>query len=204
LSLYWPYYEEAYDKVKRTPVVLCKFCCHKFQHPRASVKQGAPTSTLKAHIEQGCKRIPKVHNAVKGAPGTLPSLFSARKEITQEDINHQILRFFMSGNIPFKQADNPEFQKLIAMIKINGCAAKAPCRKTVRRRLRDRAALATNELKETFRTIREGNGRISLALDCWTTRNMIPFLGKIHNCNVQRAFFDSTTRVCTLHFPNID
>jgi hypothetical protein len=64
-------------------------------------------------------------------PETLPSLFSACRDITQEEIKDQILRFFISGNISFNQADNPEFQKLIAMIKVAGSPAKAPSRKMI-------------------------------------------------------------------------
>jgi len=37
----------------------------------------------------------------------------AQKKWTQNDVNEQILKFFISGNIPFNQAKNSEFQKLI-------------------------------------------------------------------------------------------
>jgi len=48
----------------------------------------------------------------------------AQKEWTQNDVNEQILKFFISGNIPFNQADNPQFQKLIRMIKVGKSPAK--------------------------------------------------------------------------------
>jgi hypothetical protein len=34
---------------------------------------------------------------------------SAPKTVTQEDIAEQTLKFFISGNVAFNQADNPEF-----------------------------------------------------------------------------------------------
>jgi hypothetical protein len=94
------------------------------QHPRATIDKGAPTSTMKIHIKIKCTKIRKPKNIGDGA---LSRFFNnVQSDITQGQLDEQILKFFISGNIPFNQADNPEFQKLIAMIKVNGISTKCP------------------------------------------------------------------------------
>jgi hypothetical protein len=51
---------------------------------------------------------------------------ASHADITKEALEEQILKFFVSGNIPFAQADNPHFRSLISMIKINKEPAHAP------------------------------------------------------------------------------
>ena len=61
--------------------------------------------------------------------GPLSKFFSkTQKEWTQNNVNEQILKFFISGNILFNQAVNSEFQKLIRMIKVRKASAKPPSR----------------------------------------------------------------------------
>ena len=131
---------------------------------------------MKAHIEVKYQQIPRETSHASGAANAPLSKFfpEAQKEWTQNDVNEQILKFFISGNIPFNQAENPEFQKLIRMIKVGKCPAKPPSRKTIRRRLHDHAIMAVKQLRET---LQHHKGRVSLALDCWSARNMLPFLG---------------------------
>jgi len=131
---------------------------------------------MKAHIEVKCQQIRRETCQVGDTANAPLSMFfpEAQKEWTQNDVNEQILKFFISGNIPFNQADNPQFQKLIRMIKVGKSPAKPPSRKTIRRRLHDHAIVAVKQLRET---LQNHKGRVSLALDCWSTRNMVPFLG---------------------------
>jgi len=175
-SQWWFYFIEGYDQGSRAPAIACKFCAHIFQHPRAGAKKSAPTSVMKAHIEVKCEQVRRETSQAVGTANAPLSMFfpEAQKEWTQNDVNEQILKFFISGNIPFNQANNPEFQKLIRMIKVGKSSAKPPSRKTIRRCLHDHAIVAVKQPRETLQSHKE---RISLALDCWSTRNMLPFLG---------------------------
>ena len=179
-SQYWAYFVEGYDQVTGMPSIACKFCAHVFQHPRAKAMRRAPTSTMKTHIEDGCKSMPRTKSNTPSMKTASGGFFgNGRQEalITQSDVEDQILRFFISGNIPFNQAENPEFRKLVSMIqlgKVSGAAAHPPSRFTVRRRLRSHSETAAENLFETFACL---NSKVSLALDCWSTRNMLPFLG---------------------------
>ena len=176
-SQWWSYFIEGYDQALRAPAIACKLCGHIFQHPHAGVKKSAPTSVMKGHIELKCQHIPrKMAPAGCTANAPLSKFFSeAQKQWTQNDVNEQIFKFFISGNIPFNQANNPEFQKLIWMIKVGKCPTKPPSKKTIRRCLHDHAIVAVKQLRETLQHHKE---RVSLALDCWSTRNILPFLGK--------------------------
>ena len=173
----WAYFTEGYDQASRAPSIACKFCGHLLQHPRAGVTKSAPTSTMKLHIEVKCLRSPR-DTTKATATGPLSNFFQeAKKEYTQEEVTEQILKFFISGNIPFNQAENVEFQALIQMIRVANGPAKLPSRKTIRRRLHNHSIIAVKELRTT---LQNHKGRVSLALDCWSSRNMIPFLCNTH------------------------
>ena len=75
---------------------------------------------MKGHIEVKCQQIPRETSQASGTTNAplLKFFLEAQKEWTQNDVNEQILKFFISANILFNQAENPEFQKLIRMIKV--------------------------------------------------------------------------------------
>jgi hypothetical protein len=90
-----------------------------------------------------------------------------------DDILNKVLRFFISGNIAFNQADNPYFQELIqtAHVKANQPVIN---RKNIRERLRKLAVTAKEDL---MIALMENESKISLALDCWSSKNGYAFLG---------------------------
>jgi hypothetical protein len=169
------YFVEGVDKNKHCPAIRCKFCQWSGQHPQASGKKSAPTTSLSRHIIDNCKGWSKQKVSTPGQL-QLPSLIQQTPAtLNQESVNEQILKFFISGNIPFNQADNLEFQKLITLIKLPNGNAQAPSRKVVRERLRKHHIESETDLKATFNKLAS---KISLALDVWSTRSMIAFLGK--------------------------
>jgi hypothetical protein len=93
---------------------------------------------------------------------------------TMKEVEDLIVKFFVSGDIPFAKAENPYFQQLIGMIKTGMGMAQCPSRFTIRRRLKDGTEAA---FIDTFDRLAKQDGKISLALDCWSTRNMLPYLG---------------------------
>ena len=91
-----------------------------------------------------------------------------------KDVEDLVVKFFVTGNIPFAQAENPFFRQLVEMIKTATGMAKCPSRFTIRRRLKEGAEIA---LVDTFDQLAKQDGKVSIALDCWSTRNMLPYLG---------------------------
>jgi hypothetical protein len=166
----WKDFHEVCDERNRSPHVSCKRCGALLQHPRAL--QGGPTSSLHKHVSATCRyrdRTPGNAVVVKTIPMQMIKTTFTIKEI--EDL---ILKFFVSCNVPFAQAENPFFRKLIGMIKTGMGMAKCHSRFTIRRRLKDGAEIA---LIDTFDHLAQQDGKVSLALDCWSTRRMLPYLG---------------------------
>jgi hypothetical protein len=94
--------------------------------------------------------------------------------ITKELFEEQILKFFISGNIPFNTAENEHFQTLMSFIKVNDKPVDSPCRITLQARLEKHSKLAIENLKGVLAA---NSSKISLALDCWSSRSNYGFLG---------------------------
>ena len=97
-----------------------------------------------------------------------------RQPLTRVDIEDQVLKFFISANIPFRQVENEFFRELVSWININGRPAQAPSRKVTRARLTEHALSSKADLKMILASNRS---KVSLALDCWTSRTNFGFLG---------------------------
>jgi hypothetical protein len=177
LKPYWNEYRAIFQFASKPQALRCKHCSQTFSHPR---RHGDMTTTpIKNHIEKRCaayKRKNSHHQAsasnisafLKGDPNQTSS------SITQEEVEEQILKFFISGNIAFNQADNPHFRKLIEMIEVNGKPARAPGRTTIRARLSHYSQLSDVAL---IKVLAENKSKISLALDCWSSRANHSYLG---------------------------
>jgi hypothetical protein len=100
----------------------------------------------------------------------------ATDSLTEDDVKDAVLNFFISGNIPFNQADNPEFRKMISMVKLKGRLVTVN-RKIVRARLAKQAAKAKQDLKDELAA---NTSRVSLAMDGWTSRLNNSYLGTSH------------------------
>jgi hypothetical protein len=132
---------------------------------------------MKVHITKKCCGWSKSKGTSISSKSQLPDFFSNQHSITltQDVVTEQVLKLFISGNIPFNQVENPEFKKLIHYIQLtNGNHAQTPSRKVLRDRLRKHHRVSKDELKVRFNTL---DSKISLALDAWSTRNMQAFLG---------------------------
>ena len=110
---------------KGVPFMACNHCHKKLTHPNSNSAR-SPHS-LKRHL--------KICNTYKGYLRTQDSQFNmlnnmnnytnkeaeikATAQITEELITQRVLDFFLSGDIPFNQADNPHFKNLISLIRVN-------------------------------------------------------------------------------------
>jgi len=83
------------------------------------------------------------------------------------------LKFFVSGNIAFNQTDNPYFQDLIRHGEAKQKGIKVNW-KSVHAQLSEVGANAT---EDSMAALIANDSKISLALDCWMSKNGHAFLG---------------------------
>lgn len=159
--------------------MACKHCRKVMAHPDRNDQK--TTTSMSRHLKS-CKKYISAQSAVRHRIGEVPAFFATqnalRNTLTKEIIDEQILKFFISGNIPFNQADNEHFWKLISWIEVNRGPASCPSRKVIRVRLTNHAVHGKEDLKYTLSV---NKSKISLALDCWTTRTNFGFLGMCPN-----------------------
>ena len=133
-------------------------------HPALSGQ--STTTTIARHLKD-CGAYNRTQRS--GSASHVP-FFTKREpkpEIMQTYIHDKVLKFFISGNIPFNQAENKELKDLLSLIQVNGQPYDPPSRKILRSNLTSWAELAKQELKKL---LQENDSKISLALDCWTSR----------------------------------
>ena len=94
-----------------------------------------------------------------------------REVMTTDRMKEKILRIIIDGNLAFSLAENPEF---VDLLKDAYPDCPPPTRKTIVEYLKSKATLTKLELKEVFSQL---DSKVSLALDAWTTRTNLAFLG---------------------------
>ena len=168
--------------------VICKFCNQVLAHPDRNMQK--TTSPMSTHQKQCKSRSEALSKSETGSQSMMNNFFNgnalSRKPagfgstITKCMVEEQVLKFFISGNIPFKQADNDHLRTLISWINVKG-SSRSMDRKTVRKQLSESANIAISDLRETLIT---NTSKISLALDIWTSRSNYAFMGIFTPCNV--------------------
>jgi hypothetical protein len=171
----WETFHEVLDP-HGIPAVKCKACRQSFKHP-GFYQNTFSTTAMSRHQSQCQRRRPSSYDH---GHSDISKLFQKRvvgneasDSLTENDVKDMVLDFFISGNIPFNQADNPEFQKLIDIIKVKGRQITIN-RKNLRARLTEQAAKAKQDLKDELAA---NTSRVSLAMDCWTSRLNNSYLG---------------------------
>ena len=169
------------NRLRGSPVCICKGCRAEVRHPARNEQK--TTTSLKRHSES-CGALKRYWwNHSSRQPSTLNEFFASRlvkgqnkSSITTANVREEVLSFFVSENVPFSQVDNSHFQHLLQWIlSSNGAPLTSPIsRKTVRADLTRQAQVAKGDLKSILANV---NSKISLALDCWTSRNCFAFLG---------------------------
>lgn len=141
----------------------------------------------------------KTHKRRERAPesdtSSLRPYVTSAQTYNIKEVEDLILKFFITGNIAFAQAQNPFFRKLIAMINTATGMAKCPSRFTIRRRLREGMNTA---VVDTRNQLDKHDGKVSIALDCWSTRTMLPYLGT----TPLFVTFNWSQRGLFVHFPH--
>jgi hypothetical protein len=152
------------------PLLKCKTCSVFMGHP---YRHSMSTTTAMAH---SCISASKTSTPANQS--TISSLFAneiPREKLTSDHVRDEILKFFISGNIPFAQADNKHFRQILSWLSTTD--PKNPphlSRKSLRSRLTMEAQSAKSSLHEVLKGL---DSKISLALDAWSSRNGYAFLG---------------------------
>lgn len=181
----WEGFHECIHKTDGTAHVRCKHCKKTFLHPGRNTQR---TSTSMGRHLKECRRYLQTLEGL-GSSVSIDTLFrqataTADETVTDDIVQDKILNFFISGNIAFNQADNPEFQALIALIKVNGRRIVIN-RKKLRNRLDHHAETAKEDL---MMHLIENESKISLALDCWSSAGNHAYLGTTPFCSIQNSF----------------
>ena len=175
---FWSSFHEGVNRLTGQPRCICKRCGVQFNHPKV---KGSPAS-LSKHAKESCKK-----STQYGPMDIFSTSCKDSTQITQNSITELVLKFFISGNVSFQQGENEYLQRLIKLIPINGNTfARCPSRKVIRSRLTEHADNATDDLRSI---LLDNDSKVSLALDCWTSRTNSAFLGTssidaAHNCTV--------------------
>ena len=188
----WQCFNEGIIKQTGQLVVRCKGCQkpEPARHP-ATVAKSAPTTGLLSH-RRDCLQLKQMYSQADVDETRVHPAFSSvgvksvtSRKPTVDQVNEEVLKFIISGNISFNQAENPHFQKLLKWIATLSGETITTNRKKVRKQLEDEAVVANVDLHELFKQV---ESKISLALDNWTSRNGFAFMGMfsfLYECNVQ-------------------
>ena len=172
----WDTFHEVLDP-QGVSAVKCKACRQSFKHP--GFYQNTFSSTTLSRHQSLCKATKRFSSDIDHSDISKllekQSLVGseATDSLTEDNVKDAVLNFFISGNIPFNQADNPECRKLFNMIKVKGRPVSIN-RKNVRARLAEQAAKAKQDLKDELAA---NTSQISLVMDGWTSRLNNSYLG---------------------------
>jgi hypothetical protein len=151
------------------PVLKCTKCSKLFAHP---YRFGSTTTTLNLHR---CNTPAKTEQ--NGQPSIKEALMRRppREKVTAAMVRAEVLKFFITGNVPFAQADNEHLKTLVHWIKTIDEQEVVISRKVVRNLLINGSKEAREDLCLLFKNL---DSKVSLALDAWRSRNGYSFLRK--------------------------
>jgi len=197
----WSEFYKAFDTQNRVPVLECKHCGDFIKHPllvgkHAQNRQKSGVTTGLIRYLEHCKPYLSSQGKDRGIIDKFLAQNGTKKKglITQNEVMDCVLKFFISGNITFNQADNPYFRDLVALITCDNNINVRDNRSNVTTRLHTSAADAKSDLMVT---LMENESKISLALDCWTSRNNIAFLCMFLYHTI-RHLFGQLASICVL------
>ena len=155
--------------------MICRHCRREnYSHPNKIGNNpeatGGSTSSLSRHLQK-CMEYKKQKSSTQSTITDFTTPMKANK--VEDDLRTKALKFFISGNIAFNQADNPHFQNLLQ--NVHGKNHQIVNRRNLREKLTELASDATEDL---IVSLMENQSKVSLALDCWSSRNNYAFLGK--------------------------
>ena len=164
------------------PYAICKHCNSALVHPRTN----GSTKALSRHLQSTCARRKLTGGPLDRFTRTSQNADSDGKP-TQDRVTELVLKFFIFGNIAFAQAGNVNLNELIRLIPLeSGMPASCLSRKVIRQRLHEHGNTSMEELHELLAT---NDSKVSLALDCWSSRSNYGFMGIIPSHSLVAPIF---------------
>ena len=169
---------EAIDSKRGTAHVVCKHCKYVTTHSNHDSHKA--TGHMTKHLDACIKYKQSSTQKTQEQSQTLPELFlldvkednsPVRGIMTSDKLREQVLRIIAAGNLSFSQAENPE---LVALLQHAYPDCTTPNRRAVATQLKQRAREEQCRLKAKLIDL---DSKVSLALDIWTTRNNLAYLG---------------------------
>jgi hypothetical protein len=173
----WNEYFETVHRKHGTAHLLCKHCHTVFPHPNSDPNKS--TSSIGKHLKTCSEYKRKLRNAA-GEDSPSVDLFEDffnsvaprdRPVTTRDRVKEKVLRIIISGNLSFSFAENDEF---VDLLKDAYPDCTPPNRRAIVEYLKSKATLTRHELKAK---LGELDSKVSIALDIWTTRTNLAFLG---------------------------
>ena len=134
------------------------------------------TSTMRRHLEKCGPYTRYLRQYAESALDGLHACAGWKRQvdhgpITCERLREMLLRILVSANLPFAFVENEEFGKMLHEAFPN---CQIPRRQSMPNLLSASALRAAFELRKELVA---NESRVSLAMDVWTTRNNLAFLG---------------------------
>jgi|SRR5437667_10128666 len=173
----WPEFIETVHCKDGTAHVLCRHCHTAVRHPNRDANKSP--SNMQKHLAACVKYRQHLQNqAGEHSPRVdlFDSLFNSssprdRPVMTRDRVKEKVLRIIIAGNLPFSFAENGE---LVDLLKDAYPDCPPPSRKAIVDYLKSKATLTRLEMKEKLAQL---DSKVSIALDIWTTRTNLAFLG---------------------------
>ena len=169
----WEEFVETVHTKEFTPHVICKHCKTSLKHPNVCPNQSP--SGMTRHLRH-CHGYQQLQRAAEDHSASIQDFFTSmdprnQPVMTADRIKDRILRIIVSGSLPFAFVENVEFVDLVKDAYPN---CPVPTRRALVDHLKSKA---TCSKKETSARARRSQSRPSLAMDIWTTRSHLAFLG---------------------------
>jgi hypothetical protein len=177
----WNEFIETVHRKNGTAHVLCKHCHVSLHHPNRDGNKS--TSSMSKHLKI-CSSFRRKLQMQAGEHSPAVDLFDEwigastrdRPVTSRDGVKERVLRIIISGNLPFSFADNIE---LLELLKDAYPDLPPPNRKAIVELLKSKATLSRHEMKVRLAAL---DSKVSLALDIWTTRTNLAFLGMSSLC----------------------
>ena len=153
----------AEDKTK----AICKHCPkHKNQY--AYVRGG--TTNLMSHLKGQHKD--KVNPELRDSKQPRIDEIIQKQPVFNPEIFEELLvDWIVLDDQPFTAVESESFRKLLKLLKPN---LKIVSADTIRRRINDKFQKKINDMKKLYESL---DCKVSFTTDCWTSPNMIAFMG---------------------------
>ncbi|CAG7725821.1 unnamed protein product, partial [Allacma fusca] len=148
----------------------CNYCKYSLK-----VEANSGTGNRRRHLAQHHKSIDLKNESVADHKGAIVEAFAKQASVfCQESLKEKIVRFVVLTNQPFVITEKQAFIDMMCYGR--SVVPKIPSADSVKRAIE---AMYNSEKNRVITTLQNIPGKISLIVDCWTTRNRIDFLAII-------------------------